>query len=489
MTQPTDTIAQDKRYVRKAALTSVVGYGVKVASPLLFFVVVRFYGAERLGIFAIAQAITLLGVRITLMGLHRSMLWWIPRPEYQEKRQGPVGSMLIIAAFNLIYLSLMLSLGAKPIAAFSGIPEAEDTLRIMAVATMPLAFIEFLCCTLTAHRQLIPQIIVNEGLIPIIHAGLAILFFFTGAQSQGLFIAFAASAYINLLIVLGFAVHTFQRQGWPRWQRRMPTELLRYTWPQWVSEMNYILISRLDVYALGQLTDPATTGIYAAALRVANVIRSVRQSLSPMALAIFSESHASQDTERMRSVFSETVATVLFIQAPVFLFIINFSPWILKLFGPEFERGVWSLTLLSWAWMINGIAGLNDAVIMGASRSFLGMLNNLATLAIQALLLWVLIPWLGIEGAALAVGASFAAVGIMQLVQARRLYATNLYSRQAIGLIGLVFSLQLLSTVARFKLIPPDALEMTALAFIAEISLGALLWRWIRNPSQQSHHA
>jgi O-antigen/teichoic acid export membrane protein len=79
-----------------------------------------------------------------------------------------------------------------------------------------------------------------------------------------------------------------------------------------------------------------------------------------------------------------------------------FSRPLLALFGPEFVRGQWALIILLVGFIFSGQSALLTTHIMGRGKSQIAATATAVSLVLAVVLNLVLIPSLGIAGAALA---------------------------------------------------------------------------------------
>jgi O-antigen/teichoic acid export membrane protein len=92
----------------------------------------------------------------------------------------------------------------------------------------------------------------------------------------------------------------------------------------------------------------------------------------------------------------------------------------LGLFGPEYvEHGVWVVLLMAIAMMFAVSTGSCDSLLMMSGRSTLSLANSLIALLVDIGLCVLLIPRMGIAGAALAWAIAVSTRCLLALVQVR----------------------------------------------------------------------
>ncbi len=429
-------IRDDARALHRGVVINTLGYFLKIGYPVLLVFVVRLYGAEQFGIFTIVQAAMLFTMRLCLLGFDKGVMWWVPRLDPREERRG-LRSVLFIVGVASATVSLGIAFGgASWIAEWSDAPEAALSLRLMAAGLVPLTLMELLIHAALGKRRMEAQVIVREGIVSVVLVLAAIGFYYSRMRAHGLALAFVVSSVAGLvgsIVVFGraFASSRWLRNGW-----RPPEELVRYSLPMWASELANSLLLRMDIYVLAALTEPRVVGIYGAVMQVGGAIRAVRRSFDPIVLVLFSRIGARHDPARLTASFSHATVLVLATQMPVYAFLLAFAPWLMSLFGTGFEQGAGAVLILSAFWIVNGALGLNGLIVSGYGRSDLTLLNVVVTIAVEGVLLALLVPAFGLEGAALAVGLAYSVQNSVQLLQARRITGSWNYGSDVFAMLG-----------------------------------------------------
>ena len=128
---------------------------------------------------------------------------------------------------------------------------------------------------------------------------------------------------------------------------------------------------------------------------------------------------------------------------------VAFSKVILNFFGSEFVAGSSTLIVLSVAQMINTASGANALILGLSGREKLLLFNNLAMIVLNIGMNSVLIPKMGILGAAIATGTSIVIVNIARIIEVRYLVGIFPYDKRFLhvllnlaAIIGISFLIQ-----------------------------------------------
>jgi O-antigen/teichoic acid export membrane protein len=147
--------------------------------------------------------------------------------------------------------------------------------------------------------------------------------------------------------------------------------------------------------------------------------QAVQQAMQPAVSRLL----ALDDQEGTARVFSGCTTWTVALTWPVHLSVAVAAPIYLSAFGDGYAHtGQYATVILGLAMLLATGTGPVDVMLLMAGRSGLSLVNNAAALVVDLALNAVLIPWLGITGAAIAWAAALATRNVLPLVQVRRLF-------------------------------------------------------------------
>lgn len=195
--------------------------------------------------------------------------------------------------------------------------------------------------------------------------------------------------------------------------------MLRFGLPSITGNVPQMLNLRLDQMLMAALIPPRLLGLYAVAVAWSGAAQALLRALAGIHFAhIASLAH---DTERQLKLFGRVVRMVTVLAIATGGCLLAFTPWGLPLlFGSRFKPAVPAALILTFA---SGVFGINLAVeegLRGLGRPAMVLWAELAGLGITGLSLWLLLPRMGIMGAALASILSYSVVGVILIVQTRK---------------------------------------------------------------------
>jgi O-antigen/teichoic acid export membrane protein len=413
-----DAIQGDRRDLQRGIAVNALGHVLKAAHPVLLVLLVRAYGAESFGLFLSVQAVLFVLTRVCVLGLDKALLWWVPQQAPGQRLRGMRAAILRAAAIASV-LTLVCMLAAHPIAQLLGVPSSGDALRVMSLALLPMTLLELALGATMGTRRMGTNVLVRETMVPIALVGFGLALWPLGLGVTGLGLAMVLSYVIGLAVASVSARKIFAADAMPSDEWRIPAPIWAYAWPMWLAEMANTSLQRLDMWAVAALTDMKTVGIYGVVLQFGNTIRAIRRSFDPIVLAITARIGVARDTERLAAGYSYATAMVIGTQLPLLAFFIVFAPDLLALYGQEFVVGVNAVVILSGFWVVNSAMSLSGIVVSAYGHSRLALYNTLGAALLQIILLWLLVPMWGLEGATLAVGVTYSVLSIAQVIQMR----------------------------------------------------------------------
>ncbi|BBO13595.1 lipopolysaccharide biosynthesis protein [Bradyrhizobium sp. TM102] len=188
----------------------------------------------------------------------------------------------------------------------------------------------------------------------------------------------------------------------------------------WLASILEAANQYFDVILVYWMLDPVTAGIYFAASRLANIFAMLSAALYTFGARrlpslYFSKNH--QEFERTLQLMAEV--TALCVVAGLAMIWIG-GPYLLNLFGPHFTAQHLVLIVLAIGTAIQAAGGPSAAILQltGHERIYVPVVA--ANVALRLVGFLILIPWLGVLGAAISATVSLALATIALNVLCRR---------------------------------------------------------------------
>ena len=194
----------------------------------------------------------------------------------------------------------------------------------------------------------------------------------------------------------------------------------RLTAPRGVAATFEVLITWADILVVTAIRGPVEAGIYAAASRFVTsgtlAMQAIRLAVAPAVAAAFSRGDRAQAQAVHRMSTVGAVASTW----PVYLGLAVFSPAVLSLVGDRFVEGADALTVLCLAMLGVVATGNANTVLNMAGKSHWAAVNTGVATAVMLGLDLLLVPSLGMVGAAIGWGAALLTDAALGTVELRR---------------------------------------------------------------------
>ena len=215
----------------------------------------------------------------------------------------------------------------------------------------------------------------------------------------------------------------------PSAQRELGARFWGFSATRGVTACVEILLEWIDVLLVGALASPAEAGVYAVVTRCVRAGEVVQQAgrivVGPRISAVL----ARGDTEAAGEIYGVVTAAMIWVAWPFFILLAVFADQVLRVFGPGFDAGATSMTVLAVAMALATAAGTVQTVLLMGGRSRWQLADKSGALALDVLLCLLLIPSWGIIGAAIAWAVTIIVDTAVVVWQVQRLMAVRPPSR------------------------------------------------------------
>jgi O-antigen/teichoic acid export membrane protein len=259
--------------------------------------------------------------------------------------------------------------------------------------------------------------------------------------------------------------------------RQLSSEFWRFTAPRGLAAVFQVTILWLDTLMIGALASTRDAGIYTAATRYVVIGMFAAIAIMQVLAPKLSELLAKQEHEGAEQIYQTATAWLIGLNWPIYLTLIVFAPFLLSLFGPGFVEGDVALLVLAGTMMVATAVGPVDVVLLMGGKSLWHLLNTLVALALNIGLNLILIPRMGIVGAAVAWSASILFNNLAPVIQVwllLRLHPFGPAFWRVTGSAALCFGL--LALLVR-GLMGPSLAGFVTSTLVAIALYVALLWR------------
>jgi len=247
----------------------------------------------------------------------------------------------------------------------------------------------------------------------LIFAGIKAVLILTGASLISFAWAMLAEAFV-VALAMTLALNRF---GPPlsslRISYRRCCALLKAGWPLMLSSIAVMIYMKIDQIMIGQMLGNDAVGIYSAAVRISEIWYFIATAVAASVLPAILEAkknNEAQYRQRLQALFDLMTWIAIIVALPVTFFA---TPLVTMLFGADYSEAGGVLAIHVWAtvFVFLGVAGGNW--FLAENQQLISLQRTALGAAVNVLLNIVLIPMLGVVGAAWATLISYAVAAML----------------------------------------------------------------------------
>lgn len=213
------------------------------------------------------------------------------------------------------------------------------------------------------------------------------------------FLDYVLSIVITVIIGFVIAFYKCRKFDLPNLSSK---EILKKSIPMMVGSMFLLLLNWTDILMLGKMETEENIGVYNAAFKIGYLALFFIASMNVVVMPKISELFHQKSFVEMKKVVNRSTQIVIVLTLPLALIIMFFSKQILGIYGDGFIQGSTCLVYITLGALFNAMTGNVDQILNMTDNQkkvrnifFVGFILNV-------LLNLYLIPYYGIEGAALS---------------------------------------------------------------------------------------
>jgi O-antigen/teichoic acid export membrane protein len=439
---------------------AVVGTGAgSILGFVLTLVVTHGLNTTSAGQFFSATAVFIVLQTFLSFGVGAGLVRFVPRLQALG-REGDIPTLLWVAFIPVLVLALLGSIGlwfaAPQLAAHIGHDNTDaalDSFRVLALLVLPgtleVAAVE---CT-RAFGSVRNYVLVQQLAVPAARpllVGLAVVF---NSPLWVVVLCWLVPLVLALLLaalIVSSRLRELYGQRLPRPKGATPVraiadEYWSFTAARGVASVMEILLNWLDVLLVAAIASASQAAIYAAASRFVTSGTLVLQALRLAIAGEVSGALARRDTERVSLMYRTASQWVVLTSWPLYLTMAVFASSVLRIFGSSYTVGADALTILCLAMLVNLAAGNVGTVLLMGGKSTWVLADKGASLFVNVTANIVLVPHLGITGAAISWAVTIIMDSVLAFWQVRwrmkiggRLDAIRLAGLLALGCFGVL---------------------------------------------------
>ncbi|MCC2612209.1 lipopolysaccharide biosynthesis protein [Neorhizobium sp. Rsf11] len=436
LTRKLDAIITDDNETSRAQRQALTAFVIRVASAAIAFVsqivLARLMGEFEYGIFAFVWVLVVLAGNLSCLGFHTSVIRFL----HQHKARGEMATVrglnLAVRLVALASASTVAGLGFLFLYIFG---ERIEPYYLIPVAlsffTIPMiALGDVLDGTARSNGWTATALSPTYLIRPTLILAFMLLALWLGAPHTAVTAMQAALAatYVTTLSQLLRLTLRLRREYGTGPGKFETAAWFRYSLPLFLVDGIGFLLTNADVVVVGLYLPPDQVGIYYAAAKTIVLVQFVYFSIKAAAGPRFSAIMAEEDMTALAAFAGQTTRWSFWPSLAIGLCALAAGEMLLSLFGPGFTAGYPLMAILFAGILAKSMVGPGEVLLSMAGRQNLCVLLYAATLAVSIGLNIVLIPLLGLTGAAMATAAAMMVEAILLHVAVRRTLGIVLFA-------------------------------------------------------------
>jgi O-antigen/teichoic acid export membrane protein len=381
---------------------------------LLSVILGRFLGAAAFGLFTMTLTIYTLASLVGGIGIPAAIVKYVA--EFKENKEklnifvscGVINSIF----FGMIIGSVLFALSGM-LASIFNMPELTELIKIISFALPFLVLNNTLLGLLNGLREMKSyslRTVIRSSLL----LGFTILLVGIGLGIKGAVLALLLSE-IGTLFLLIFISRNFFRfliQDYVKTTK----EVVKFGSQLFLASAIYMVNTYTDTLLVGFFLMDKDVGIYAIAIALSRAFLVIPGSMSTITYPAISEYHSKGSHESVENLINKSMKYSLIILSILGILIIFFSKdIILLLLKPEFLPAVTPIAILVLGMIFFGSMASIGSAFSAVGRPDIPFKINLLTAVVNLTLDVVLIPILGITGAAIGTATSLSMLTILAI--------------------------------------------------------------------------
>jgi O-antigen/teichoic acid export membrane protein len=412
-----------REIVSKATAALMVKLLAAGAAFALNVAVARALGAHGAGLFALATTAVLILATLARLGFDNTMVRHVAGAVALGQGQDAVATfraarVLIIALATGFALAMWF--GAAPVAEAFGEAGLVPLLQVIVPAIPAIAFYMLCASGLRGLKATAASMTVMSVVAPASALAIIAVMALVGVvlDVDGVIVAYIVGCAVAAL--LGAYLWRRHTDGFVTPGRSALGELLRAAPTMlWITLAQQLLVW-VTVWSLGRFATPVEVGLFNAAQRTALLVSFVLIATNAIAGPRFAELHRSGDRRGLADAVRVSSLLTAAIAVPACLPLLFAPAWVMSVFGAEFSAGAAALVIVTLGQLVNVLTGSVGTLLVMSGNERDSRLNVTISAATCVALNLLLVPRIGLIGAAVAYASALALQNLLACVAVYR---------------------------------------------------------------------
>ncbi|HEX3394637.1 MAG TPA: flippase [Acidimicrobiales bacterium] len=426
-----------KRFLRRGASTAfVLQASANVLQYLVQLVMARVLGVDAFGTYTYAITWTRVAGDVCDLGTTSSSLRLLPEYTVQERWPLSAGVLLRSRQVAMIVGGLVALVASVVLLAVTGMSESTRVLILALILVPVVTLIELQTSLIRAFERVFKAFfpwLVFQPLVLMAGLGAA---YAAGVDldARGAMTLTAVSFAVTVALQfwwLSQAVPAMAKVARPAYAYR---EWAKVSLPIFGSNVVSSVFSRFDIVMVGLLMSPTEAGIYAVAMRAGMIAALLQTAICANLAPRMSKLYWADRHDELEELVQTALRWVFIPSVVVTAGLVVLAGPALRLFGKPFAGGTSVLVIIAVCQLVGVSAGPVGWLLNMTGHQNVTATVFAVTAAVTMVAYFVLIPWLGVTGAALANGGAVVMRSLVLNQLARRRLGFRISVVRSLGL-------------------------------------------------------
>lgn len=430
-----DIVKESVRIITKGTIIVFLGTVLGIVFTAVSKIIIARYGTpSEYGSFSLALSLLSIGVVIATLGFRqgvaRQVAYYRGKKD-PSKVKGIILSAVQISTITSIILSVIIFCISDIISSeiFHN-PELSTYIKIISIAIPFLTLIYILVSIFRGFERVNAKVYFQDISMNVVFLILLTPVILLGLSFTNVFYAFLLSLILTSIAFVAYTLKRLPELRTVTAVNPMRKALVIFSLPLLGYSMLGSIMSWTDTLMIGYFKDSFAVGLYNAALPLAVLIGIFISSTVFFYTPIITKLYSQNLITEMKRTYAVLTKWVFMIVMPVFLVLFFFPDIFIEfLFGSQYVVASTALRILSLGYAVQAFLGFTGSTLtaMGKTRALL--LTSVVTVSFNVLLNALLIPKMGINGAAVASAVSLSLTVIILLIRVYQISGIHPFTR------------------------------------------------------------
>jgi O-antigen/teichoic acid export membrane protein len=400
---------------------------------------------EELGLTRILYSSTILLGTLFPIGLNFLTIRFFPTFKNKENgHNGYLGLLLLISVSSYLFFATLLFIFKDYfIANYSNAPIFIDYFYYIFPMSLFIGINTLLIGYSSALFKTTFPSFLNEIYIRLFATFITLLYFFEIIDFVWFMRLFLLSYGSQLAIMIFYLIKTdgFSfKINWTFFKKQNKKEIARYTIMLAFASLASIAIRNIDILFIGSFINLNAVAVYTIAFTIGSIIEAPVNALSKIADSKISDALTRNDMQLVKTVYFKSSKLLSILGGILFVGVCVNIHDVLSLLPSKYHGGEWVVIIIGISSLFNMATGVNTSLIYYSHLYKIGTRLLYIMIALTIILNLVLIPSLGIIGAAIGTGTALLLFNLMKFLVILKHYKLQPYGAYIFVVIGLIIA-------------------------------------------------